>query len=117
MRISDWSSDVCSSDLHAVLPTKLPLEEFYRELVMTQRVLNMKHLGWRGLRGAAANAARLALRGQTNFLRMLWKFNGVYNADPQIGRAACRERVGPYVLNQVVAVYLKKKHKKTQKNK
>src|SRR3546814_16016905 len=48
---------------------------------MTQRVLNMKHLGWRGLRGAAANAARLALRGQTNFLRMLWKFNGVYNAD------------------------------------
>src|SRR3546814_14832346 len=30
---------------HAVLPTKLPLEEFYRELVMTQRVLNMKHLG------------------------------------------------------------------------
>src|SRR3546814_11719583 len=48
---------------------------------MTQRGLNMKHLGWRGLRGAAANAARLALRGQTNFLRMLWKFNGVYNAD------------------------------------
>src|SRR3546814_18435758 len=92
MRISDWSSDVCSSDLHAVLPTKLPLEEFYRELVMTQRVLNMKHLGWRGLRGTAANAARLALRGQTNFLRMRWKVNGVYNA-PLLTRPAAR-RVG-----------------------
>ena len=31
---------------HAVLPTKLPLEEFYRQLVQTQQVLNKKFMGW-----------------------------------------------------------------------
>ena len=32
---------------HAVLPTRLPLEKFYEELVKTQQVLIKKHLGWR----------------------------------------------------------------------
>ena len=32
---------------HAVLPTRMPLPEFYRELVKTQRVLYAKHLNWR----------------------------------------------------------------------
>ena len=31
---------------HAVLPTKLPLGEFYKELVEAQRILAYKHLGW-----------------------------------------------------------------------
>ena len=66
---------------HAVLPTRLPLDRFYRELVETQRVLNMKHLGARRLWEASGSIARLLLRGQTNFLRTLWKFNSVYNAD------------------------------------
>jgi hopanoid C-3 methylase len=68
---------------HAVLPTRLPLREFYRELVTTQAVLNRKHLGIAALRKTASIAARLALRGQTNFLRMLWKFGSVYNAERQ----------------------------------
>src|ERR1051326_5142651 len=38
---------------HAVLPTKLPLEEFYKELVASQRVLAMKHLGWTAMRQCA----------------------------------------------------------------
>jgi hopanoid C-3 methylase HpnR len=67
---------------HAVLPTKLPLEEFYAELVRTQQVLNNKHLGLRALREAAGIAARLVLRGQTNFVRMLWRFNSVF--DPKL---------------------------------
>ena len=66
---------------HAVLPTRLPLDEFYRELVKTQQVLNRKHLGWRTLRGTARIAAGHLLRGQTNFVRMLWKFNSVYDPD------------------------------------
>jgi hopanoid C-3 methylase len=66
---------------HAVLPTRLPLAEFYRELVRTQQVLNRKHLGWRTLRGTARIAAGHLLRGQTNFVRMLWKFNSVYDPD------------------------------------
>ena len=64
---------------HCVLPTRLPLDIFYRELVSTQRVLNMKHLGWRGMRDAALIAARLLLRGQTNFVKSLWKFNSIYD--------------------------------------
>ena len=69
---------------HAVLPTKLSLPEFYTELVETQRVLSMKHLGWSALRDAAGIAANRLLHGQTNFVRMLWKFNSVYNPKLQI---------------------------------
>ncbi|HEX5326514.1 MAG TPA: hopanoid C-3 methylase HpnR [Acetobacteraceae bacterium] len=66
---------------HCVLPTKLPLEEFYRELTTTQQVLNRKHLGWRTLWQAGGVFARLALRGQTNFLRNMFHFNSVYDPD------------------------------------
>ncbi len=68
---------------HAVLPTRLPLQEFYQELVTTQQVLNRKHLGLRALRALAGITARHLLHGQTNFLRMLWKFNSVYNSARQ----------------------------------
>lgn len=65
---------------HAVLPTKLPLDVFYQELVATQRVLNMKHLGWTIVRQLAGQVAGLLLRGQTNFVRSLWKFDSVFDA-------------------------------------
>jgi len=65
---------------HAVLPTKMPLKKFYEELVKTQQVLNMKHLGMGVLKETAGLAAKLLLKGQTNFVRMLFKFNGVFNA-------------------------------------
>jgi magnesium-protoporphyrin IX monomethyl ester (oxidative) cyclase len=69
---------------HAVLPTRLPLARFYEELVSTQSVLNRKHLGFASLRTTAGLALRLALRGQTNFIRMLWKFGSVYSRDRQV---------------------------------
>ncbi len=69
---------------HTVLPTKLPLERFYQELVKTQQVLNMKHLGFAALRKTAVLAAGLLAKGQTNFVRMLWRFNGVYNPELQL---------------------------------
>ena len=68
---------------HAVLPTRLPLHQFYEELVKTQSVLARKHLGFAALAQTAGIAARHLLHGQTNFVRMLWKFNSVYNADRQ----------------------------------
>ncbi len=64
---------------HAVLPTRLPLERFYAELVKTQSVLARKHLGVAALAGTASIVARHLLRGQTNFVKMLWKFQKVYN--------------------------------------
>jgi magnesium-protoporphyrin IX monomethyl ester (oxidative) cyclase len=42
--------------------------------VRTQGVLNRKHLGVAALKATASIMARLALRRQTNFLKMLWKF-------------------------------------------
>lgn len=69
---------------HAVLPTRLPLPEFYEELVKTQQILNRKHLGWEALKGTLKIATRHVLRGQTNFIKMLWKFNSVYNPALQL---------------------------------
>jgi hopanoid C-3 methylase HpnR len=68
---------------HAVLPTALPLKRFYEELVRTQAVLNRKHLGWGAVRRYGGAALRAAARGQTNYLRMLWKFSSVYNPERQ----------------------------------
>jgi magnesium-protoporphyrin IX monomethyl ester (oxidative) cyclase len=68
---------------HAVLPTRLPLQQFYRELVKTQAILNRKHLGFRALWGASKMVLSHLWHGQTNFLRMLWKFHRVYNPERQ----------------------------------
>ena len=69
---------------HAVVPTTLPLDVFYRELVRTQAVINRKHLGLRNALGALRVLGGNLAHGQTNFARMLWKFNSVYNPDRQM---------------------------------
>ncbi|MFB8759312.1 hopanoid C-3 methylase HpnR [Streptomyces nigra] len=69
---------------HAVVPTTLPLDVFYRELVRTQAVINRKHLGLRTALGALRVLGGNLARGQTNFARMLWKFNRVYNPARQL---------------------------------
>ena len=66
---------------HCVLPTKLPLAEFYDEVVTTQRAIYQRHLGMIGLRRFAGDAARLLLRGQTNYVRGLFQLNNVYRTD------------------------------------
>lgn len=90
---------------HAVLPTKLPLHEFYAELVKTQQVLNRKHLGWRTLLATAGISASHLMRGQTNFLKMLWKFNSVFNPKLQLADHA-REVV--YAMNPPPSQAVKK---------
>lgn len=69
---------------HAVLPTKLPLHEFYGELVKTQQVLYKKHMGWAALRDTLKILGGHLLHGQTNFLGSLWKFNSVFNPELQL---------------------------------
>lgn len=70
---------------HAVLPTKLPLLRFYEELVETQSVINRKFLGVAAVGKTMGILGRQLAHGQTNFLRMLWKFNSVYNPRRQYG--------------------------------
>ncbi len=66
---------------HAVMETKLPLREFYEELVKTQEIINRKFMGWRTAMAVSKILAGQLMRGQTNFLRMLFKFSSAYNVD------------------------------------
>jgi magnesium-protoporphyrin IX monomethyl ester (oxidative) cyclase len=94
---------------HAVLPTTLPLKRFYEELVKTQAVLSRKHLGLAALRQTFGIALGLLLRGQTNFIRMLWKFNRIYHAERQYGdhfqpsKYALRPPAGPQTSKPAAA--------------
>src|SRR3546814_9072801 len=84
MRISDWSSDVCSSDLHLVYVGDA------RDAVAV---------------GLAPD--RLALRLDAGH-RVEHRDRAVQDTQAalhlEIGRASCRERVCQYVKNSVVAV-------------
>src|SRR3546814_18236641 len=90
MRISDWSSDVCSSDLRVDAAVNLGID--------SARLVVDPGFGF----GKTKKQDFLLLRGleriQVRGLPVL-----------QIGRAPCRERVCQYVYISVVAVYLKKK--------
>jgi hopanoid C-3 methylase HpnR len=75
---------------HAVLPTKLPREAFYRELLKTQRVLYAKHFNLRTAPGAMAIALKLLMRGQTNFVRGMWLYGRTYNLKKMLADHAAR---------------------------
>ncbi|PKM38464.1 MAG: hopanoid C-3 methylase HpnR [Gammaproteobacteria bacterium HGW-Gammaproteobacteria-10] len=69
---------------HAVLPTRLPIEEFYAELVETQRVMFTKHMGWAAMRDVTKVLVGNLMRGQTNFAKNLFKFDKVFNPELQL---------------------------------
>jgi radical SAM superfamily enzyme YgiQ (UPF0313 family) len=69
---------------HAVLPTKLPLAAFYRELLHTQRVLYRKHMNLWTVPQLAALLARNLARGQANFLRGIMNYNKVFNVEKML---------------------------------
>lgn len=66
---------------HAVMETKLPLRAFYEELVKTQEIINRKFMGWKTAVAVSKILAGQLMRGQTNFLRMLFKFSKTYNVE------------------------------------
>src|SRR3546814_14481167 len=105
MRISDWSSDVCSSDLAALLYQAIdgsggyyrnPIEPSARSRMNVRFTLHDSALDATFLQGSEA-AGLLSLKGHKAL---------------EIGRASCRDRVCKYVENSVVAVSLKKKQKR-----
>src|SRR6266550_4291613 len=66
---------------HAVLPTRLPLAEFYEELVATQRAFYRKHLGWRRVMNTAGVIASHLSHGQTNFVKSLFSLDRVFRPE------------------------------------
>jgi hopanoid C-3 methylase HpnR len=66
---------------HAVLPTRLPLGEFYEELVTTQRAFYRKFAGWRAAYATAGVVARQLLRGHPNFLKSLYLLDKLYRPE------------------------------------
>ena len=66
---------------HAVMPTKLPLAEFYEELVATQRAFYRKFAGWRAASTVAGTVGRQLLRGNPNFLKSLYLLNKLYRPE------------------------------------
>src|SRR3546814_12983560 len=116
MRISDWSSDVCSSDLPVNgLPApfaSLPCCPFRLRLTvwLIPRAFSFASSG---------NSERRSGHDKLNFIP-LRRVRSHHQSDrichrSKIGRASCRERVGQYVSISVVAVSLKKKKKSKQK--
>src|SRR3546814_18067211 len=140
MRISDWSSDVCSSDLW--WSGKQYDKDIDREVRVLRHAQSIDEdrktfprVGW----GIPADVTWNEDRGRCDWLRQWW-FAGNHSdvggsypesesrlsdialrwmadelkealGDHEIGRASCRERVGKYVLISVVAVSVKKKKK------
>src|SRR3546814_13138681 len=100
MRISDWSSDVCSSDLARRLGLakggRGTLEDAQAAAATGQIALSQVWAEVLGAEGLTA-AQMLVTLG---------------DLEHQIGRASCRERVCPYVYISVVAVSFKKKKTK-----
>src|SRR3546814_12226461 len=98
MRISDWSSDVCSSDLIRVQRADVrPAEPLDGRVSGDEGALEADHLR----------------RGERQVRLRLVHVEGARRPGEVIGRASCRERVCQYVSISVVAVSLKKKTKIT----
>src|SRR3546814_16859687 len=103
MRISDWSSDVCSSDLEREgkpLTIKIRRGAVLATGGFSQNPeMRKQHIPY------AEHHISLMPPGNTG--------DGIRAAmEVEIGRASCRERVCQYVSLSVVAVSLKKKKKK-----
>src|SRR3546814_4802466 len=89
MRISDWSSDVCSSDLLVVPARHHAMAAVPHRLADRPRVSPIKP-DRIGQIGRAQRPVPLARRPMAN--------RAIVGKDPvQIGRASCRERVCQYV--------------------
>src|SRR3546814_13454149 len=113
MRISDWSSDVCSSDLTAAGWEVL---QFRDAVLGGDGVWTLSKL----LRGQGGTEKQAAAAAAANARFVLLNAAVIQPALPldlrgQIGRASCRGSVCQYVLISVVAVALKKKKQKTTK--
>src|SRR3546814_2957996 len=98
MRISDWSSDVCSSDLEPFAADDVPAAHI--PALELRHILRRRHQ-W----GMRPDEGHIEEEGFVLFARLADEFRlpvdkhvrRIPIALPQIGRASCRERVCQYV--------------------
>src|SRR3546814_14523874 len=103
MRIGDWSSDVCSSDLTRCHRLMRPIHLVHLDKTRSALVLT------RDLARGAMNNVTVA--PITSTVKGLSTEVAIGSQQGEIGRASCRESVWQYVSISVVAVSLKKKNK------
>src|SRR3546814_17933621 len=129
MRISDWSSDVCSSDLRAriaalfddgdtstfaaldalrTVPSKRMPTELFRHLdrLDAVRAFNLRPAPPRGVPATTLERlARVARVSKPSAIAALQEprrtapVAALFHPPKQTGRASCRERVGQYIEN------------------
>src|SRR3546814_20088714 len=113
MRISDWSSDVCSSDLPAGLDKEewttphsdpalwtLQLADAFgtrSSAVISLFMSQLESLCGRGIWDEAAHQWRMQESEMSAILALVNAFRPKNEPEPKIGRAPCRERGGQSV--------------------
>src|SRR3546814_14442821 len=114
MRISDWSSDVCSADL-AAGPGAKQLADMLGMTYRQEPLSSMRKVIAKRLTESKQQVPHFYLTVDCRIDELL-DFRKRLNS--QIGRASGRERVGQYVENPGVAGAIKKKKtvKKNQQN-
>src|SRR3546814_18608756 len=106
MRISDWSSDVCSSDLDWIAGARTVFASWLT--FAPDGGNDPSGLRWYTLQGSLDNPSPDATLDI--FINEGGSFGDGVTEPRQIGRASCRERVWQDVSIAVVAVSLNKKN-------
>src|SRR3546814_14776508 len=94
MRISDWSSDVCSSDLHALVRRQASIPRPVPNPVIAANATDVSLSTW-GIQAVGADKSGYSGKG----VRLAILDTGIDLEHPdfagrkKIGRASCRERV------------------------
>src|SRR3546814_9254732 len=101
MRISDWSSDVCSSDLPGSVPPAMPELARHQGTIMaargTLRLVRAQGEALARYAGRALWPAARASVGRDPAFDPETRSWFAGQLEHKIGRASCRERVGQYV--------------------
>src|SRR3546814_6565300 len=91
MRISDWSSDVCSSDL--LFKISFPAE--FHAQTAVESAMDI-HARLKAAGKSAGDIRQITIRTHEACIRIIDK-KGPLDNPAEIGRASCRERVCQYV--------------------
>src|SRR3546814_20306533 len=117
MRISDWSSDVCSSDLDGlpehfhIVPEPAPEEERIKtaEAFFAAVPARVSHGGDRAFYAPGPDRIQLPPFSAFHDAHGYYATRAHETVHWKIGRGSCRARVCQFVYYSVVAVSLKKK--------